>query len=86
MSCSYLRIVTIGFHADRSTRFPIDRRANTGRFRIITTRQQTSVLACFGHQFAGLGRGRSGRWRRLDEIDESAQRRVIWRCWGNVMK
>jgi hypothetical protein len=33
-----------------------------------------------------LGRGRSGRWRRLDEIDESAQRRVICRCWGNVMK
>jgi hypothetical protein len=33
MSCSYARRPTIGFYADRSTRFPTGRRANTSRLR-----------------------------------------------------
>src|SRR3954451_19812595 len=34
MSCSYVRPPTIGFHSDRSTRFPTGRCANTGRHRV----------------------------------------------------
>ena len=55
MSCSYLRVVTIGFHADRSTRFPTDCYADTGRLWVRLRRPKREV------HFASInGRGQRG--------------------------
>jgi len=59
MSCSYLRVVTIGFHADRSTRFPTDCYADTGRLWVRLRRPQARGPLCLNQRTSSAWRSAS---------------------------